>query len=155
MSSPELAGSFVAAVVKHHGRADTLAAIGIDRGQIRAADAVVFEIFIKRLDPHGPHALGNQVANRVIHHRAGDAGVQAEAVGEIGRHVEFAAADMDVAMGRLAEGDDAGIEAMDQGAKGEEIEGAVRADIQAVFHDNNCGLLIMFACVKVQGSQLK
>ena len=38
--------------------------------------------------------------------------------------VELAAADVDVALVRLAERDDAGVQAMDQGAEGQEIERA-------------------------------
>ena len=53
---------------------------------------------------------------------------------EVGGDVEFAAADVDVAVGGLAERDDARIEAMDQRAQGQEIQGAVRTNVQTVFH---------------------
>ena len=79
--------------------------------------AVVLEVLVERLHAHRAHALGDQVADRVIHHRGRDAGVQAEAVGQVGGAVELAAADVDVALGRLAERDDARVQAMDQGAR--------------------------------------
>ena len=83
---------------------------------------------------HGAHAFGDQVADGIIDHRAGDAGVEPEAIGEIGRDVELAAADVDVAMRRFAERDDAGVEAMDEGAEGTEIECALCGDVETVVH---------------------
>ena len=50
--------------------------------------------------------------------------------------VELAAADVDLALGRLAERDDARVEAMDQGAEGHEVQRAARTDIQTIFHCN-------------------
>jgi hypothetical protein len=79
-----------------------------------------------------PHPFGNQVADRIIHHRRGDAGVQAETIGQIGRDIELAAADVDVAMRRFAERDDAGIEPMDEGAERHEIERAGFGNVQAL-----------------------
>ena len=52
--------------------------------------------------------------------------LQAEAVGQVGGDVELAAADVDVAVRRLAERDDAGIEPMDQRAEGHKIQRAIR-----------------------------
>ena len=54
-------------------------------------------------------------------------------------HVELAAAHVDPALGRLAEGDDAGVEPVDERAEGQEIQRAVGTDVQAVFH---CRLLM-------------
>jgi hypothetical protein len=51
-----------------------------------------------------------------------------EAVREVGGHVELAAADMDVAVGGLAEGDDTRVETVHEGAEREEVEGAVGAE---------------------------
>ena len=96
--------------------------------------AVVFEVLVERLHAHRPHALGDEVADGVIDHRARDPRLQAEAIGEIGRAVEFAAADVDRARGGLAERDDAGIEAVDERAEGHKVQGAARGDVQAVFH---------------------
>ena len=64
--------------------------------------------------------LGDQFANGIIDHGAGDAGVQPETIGQIGRDIKFAAADVDVAMGCFAEGNDAGIKPMDERAEGQE-----------------------------------
>ena len=60
--------------------------------------------------------------------------MQAETIGEISRHIELAAADMDLAFGGLAEGNDAWIEAVDERAEREEIERASWANIQTVVH---------------------
>jgi hypothetical protein len=97
-------------------------------------DAVVLELLVERLDAHRPDAFGNQVADGIIHHRGGDAGVQAETVGQIGRDVELAAADVDVAVGCLAERDDARIQAVDERAEGQEIQRAFLRNVQTSFH---------------------
>ena len=97
-------------------------------------DAVVLEMLVEGGDAHRPDAFGNQVTDWIIHHRRRDAGSHPEAVGEIGRDVEFAAADVNIAMSRLAEGDDPWIETMDEGAEGKEVQRASRTDIQTIFH---------------------
>ena len=86
LKSPGLscAGGFVAAVVEHHRRAHALAAVAVNRGHVRAVHAVVLELLVERLHAHRPHALGDQVADGIIHHGRGDAGVEPEAIGEIG-----------------------------------------------------------------------
>ena len=99
-------------------------------------DAVVLEVLVEGFDAHGADALGDQVADGVIHHRRGDARLHAEAVGEVGGDVKFAAADVNLALGRLAERDDAGVEPMDEGAERDEVQRAVRADVQTILHGN-------------------
>ena len=76
-------GRFVAAVVEHHRRAHAVAAVAIDGRHVRAGDAVVLEVLVERLDAHGPHALGDQIADRIIDHGGGDAGLEAEAIGQV------------------------------------------------------------------------
>ena len=61
-----------------------MAAVAIDGGHVGTGDAVVLEVLVERLHAHGAHALGDQVADGIVDHGAGDAGLQAEAVGEIG-----------------------------------------------------------------------
>ena len=51
-------------------------------------------------------------------------------------HVELAAADVDLALGRLAERDDARVEAVHQRAERHEIERAVLPNIEAVIHSS-------------------
>jgi hypothetical protein len=120
----QLARGLVGAVVEDDRRAHAVPLVAVDGGHVRAAHAVVLEPLVERSHAHGAHALGDQVADGVVHHRGGDAGLQAEAVGQVGRDVELAAADVDGALGGLAEGDDAGVQAMDEGAEGEEVESA-------------------------------
>ena len=131
----EQRAGFVAAVVKHHGGAHAVALVAVHRGVVRAAHAVVLEFLVKWLHAHRPHALGNQVANGIIHQRRRDAGVQAEAVRKIGGAIELAAADVDVALGRLAKRDDARIEAVDERAEGQEIQRAIFGNVQTFAHD--------------------
>ena len=71
----ELRAGFVAAVVEHHRRAHALAAVAVDRGHVRAVDAVVLEVLVEGLHAHRAHALGDQVADGIIHHGGGDAGL--------------------------------------------------------------------------------
>ena len=56
----------------------------------------MLEMFIKWFYTHCPHPFSDQITDRVIDHRRGDAGLQAEAVCQIGRHIELSAADMDL-----------------------------------------------------------
>ena len=125
---------FVAAVIKDHGRAHALAAVAIDGGHVGAVDAVMFEVFVERLDAHGAHPLGDQVADGIIHHGADDARLHAEAVRQVGGAIELAAADVDLALGGLAEGDDSRVQTMHKGAQGNKIQPAVRTNIQTVIH---------------------
>src|SRR5438094_5227510 len=120
----ELRGGFVRTVVKHDWRAQALAAIAVNRRDVRTVDAVVLEVLVKRLHAHRPDALGDEIPDRIIHHRAGQPGLQAKAIGEIGRDVELAAADVDVAVRGFVEGDDARIETMNERAEGDKIERA-------------------------------
>ena len=84
-------------------------------------NAVVLEMLVERFDAHRADAFGDQIADRIIHHRGGDAGLQPEAIGQIGRDIEFAAADVNVALSRFAERNDSRIEPMHQRAERNEI----------------------------------
>ena len=99
-----------------------MAAIAVDRGDVRAAHAVVLEPFVKRRDAGFAHAALHQLADAVLDHGRGDAGAQAEAIGQVGGDVVFAAGDVDVERAGLAKGDHARIEPVDQRPEGEEVE---------------------------------
>ena len=94
-----------------------MAAVAVDCGNVRPAHPVVLEAFIEWLDTHRPHSLGNQFADRIVHHRRRYSGPQAEAVRQIGGDVKLTAADMNLTFGRFAEGNDSRIKAVDQGAE--------------------------------------
>src|SRR5438105_5058656 len=113
-------GRLVGAVVKDHGGADAVPAIAVNSGDIRSSDAVVWKVLVKRLHPHRPHPLAHQIADGIIDNGAGNARLQPKAIGQIGGDIEFAAADVDLAFRRLAEGDDAGVEPVNKGAQGKE-----------------------------------
>src|SRR5947207_5605259 len=122
--------SLVASVVEHHGRTHTLAAVAVDGGHVRSADAVVLETFVERPYTHRLYTLGDEVANRIANHCARDAGLETEAVGQVGGDVEFAAADVNLAFGCFAEWDHSRVQPMHQGAKRDQIEPAPFRDIQ-------------------------
>src|SRR5581483_1271748 len=122
------------AVVKNDRCAHAVAAIAIDRGHVRTADAIVIEMLVEGLDAHPPHAFSDEIANRIIDHGSRDPGAQAKAVGEISRHVKLAAANMNLALSRFAKWHDAGIESMNHGAEGQEIEIAGAGDFETVCH---------------------
>ncbi len=77
----------------------------------------MFEALVERLDSHRFHALGDQIADRIVHHRSHDAGAHAEAVRQIRGHVELTAADMNLAFGSLAKRDDPRVQPVDQSAE--------------------------------------
>ena len=124
----------VAAVVKHHRSAHPMALVAINRGMVRTTHAIVLEFLVERLHAHCPDALGDEVADGIFDQRGGDTGVQAEAIRQVGGTVELAAADMDVAVGGLAERDDARIEAVDERAERQEIQRAFFRNVQTFAH---------------------
>jgi len=79
--------------------------------------AVMFVMFVKRLYPHRPHPFSNQITNRIIDHRASEAGLEPEAIREVCGHIEFTTAYMNVTARRFAEGDHAGVQPVNQCAK--------------------------------------
>ena len=99
------------------------------------AHAVVLEHLVERRHSHRAHLRRNQLADRVFHHRAGDAGSESEAIGEVGGGVELAAADVNRAGRGFAERDDARIEPVNQRAEREEVERAVFRNAERRSHD--------------------
>ncbi len=109
-----------------------MAAVAVHGGDIGAGDAVVLEALVEGSDAHRFHALGGEIADRIVDHGGGDSRSEAEAVGQIRSYIELAAADVDVAFGRFAKRYDAGVEAMNQRAQREEIQRAIRRDGETV-----------------------
>ena len=73
-------GRFVRAIVEDHWTAHALAPIAVDSGDVRAGHPIVLEALVERLDAHRPDAFGNQIADRIVDHRRGDAGLQLKAI---------------------------------------------------------------------------
>ena len=126
----EKACGFVAAVVEHDGSANAVSLVAVDGGHVGSANAVVAEAFVEGFDAHRADAFVDEFADGVVDHGGGDAGFELEAVGEIGGAVEFTAADVDGALAGFAEGDDARVEAVDEGTEGEEVEGTGGCDVE-------------------------
>ncbi len=133
----QLRGGFVAAVVEHDGRARTLAAIAIYRRHVRTVHAVVLELLVEGLHAHCADAFGNQIADRIIDHRGGDARIQAEAIRQIRGTVELTAAHVNLAFGRFAERDDARIQPVDQRTDRNKVQCAFLTNIKTVFHSSS------------------
>src|SRR5262249_34832576 len=93
----ELRRRLVATVVKHHRSGDAMSTVTINSCHVRAADAVVLESLVERLDAHGSDAFGDQLTERIIDQCRGDAGAKSETISEVGSHVEFATADVNLA----------------------------------------------------------
>src|SRR5262249_6228418 len=113
----EQGARFVATIVKNHRRPDALAAVAVNGGHVRSVNAIMLEMFVDGFHSHGTDALGYQVADGIIDHRSRDGSLHLEAIRKVGCDVEFASANVDIAMGCFAKWDDAGIEAMDQRAE--------------------------------------
>ena len=124
VSRLELTRRLVAPVVKHDRRAHAVPAIAVNRGHVRAPGAVVLEHLVERGDAHRSDAAGNELADRIFDHRGRHTGTKPEAIRQVCRGVEFAAAHVNGARRRFSKRHDAGIEPVHQGAKGEEIESA-------------------------------
>ena len=113
----------VGAVVEDDRRADAGAAVAVHGGHVRPADAVVRERLVEGRHAVLADAPLDHLADGVVHHRGGDAGLEAEAVRQVGGDVVLAAGHVDVEAAGLAERDDAGVEPVDEGPEGEEVEG--------------------------------
>src|SRR5437588_1869048 len=134
----------VRAVVEDDGRANAEAPVAIDGGHVRPRHAVVLERLVERPHAHRAHALTDEVADGVVDHRRDYSSLHAEAVREVGRAVELAAADVNLALGRLAEGDDARINPVHERAERDEVERTAGKKVQTVFHycsPRDCGPL--------------
>ena len=112
----QLRGCFIRAVIENHRSTHAIAAIAINRGYVGPGNAIVLEVLIERMHAHGTHPFGNQITDRIIHHRTHHAGLHPETIRQIGRYIKLAAAHMNLAFGRFAERDDARVQAMDQRA---------------------------------------
>ena len=121
-------------VVEDHRRAHAVAAVAVDGGHVRAGDAVVREMLVKRADAHGANTLVDHIADGVIDHGGDDTGIQAEAVREVRGHVELAAADVNVAVIGLAERNRTGIQAVYESTERHQIEGSLRGDGKGLAH---------------------
>src|SRR5207302_5129659 len=93
----------IGAVVKDHRRTHPLAAVAIYGGEVRTADAVVLEPFVEGRHTGFTHPRLHQLADAIVDHRRGNAGLEAETIGKIGGHVVFTAGDVDLHGPRLAE----------------------------------------------------
>src|SRR6266404_9809428 len=141
ISRLELGRGFVAAVVENNGGTHPLAAVTIDGSHVRALDTVVLEMLVERPHTHGAHSFSNEVTDGIIYHGGSDSGLQSEAICQIGSNIEFPAADMDLTLMGFSEGHDARVEAVDEGAERQEVEGAGLGDVEAVVHSG-----IMLSC---------
>ena len=65
----EQAAGLVGAVVEDDRRADAVAAVAVDGGDVRPADAVVLEPLVERRDAHLADAGLHQLADGVVDHR--------------------------------------------------------------------------------------
>ena len=84
----------------------------------------MLEPLVKRHDARFAHPCLHQRADGIVDHRRGNAGLQAEAVGQARGDVVLAAGDVNIDLARLAEWDDARIEAMNERSQGKKIQSA-------------------------------
>src|SRR5439155_3345783 len=124
----------VGAVVEDDGRAYADAAIAIDGGDIRAGDPIVGIALVEGRHSHRPDPIFHQFTDGIMDHRADDAGLEAEAVRQVGGDVELSAADMDTALGRFAERDDSWVQAVDKRAQRHQVQRAGRRYSQSILH---------------------
>ena len=72
----------------------------------------------------------DQVTEWRVDHRCGQTSAQSEAIRQIGRTIEFAATDMDLTLGRLAERNGPRIQPVDQGTQRQEVQSTVGGDFK-------------------------
>ena len=78
----EQRAGLIGPVVEHHRRPNSVTAVAVDRGDVRAAHAVVLEPLVERCDARFAHPRLHQLADTVVDHGRGDARAQPEAVRE-------------------------------------------------------------------------
>ena len=127
-------GRFVRAVVEYHR-----ARARHGRGRCRpwpysASYAVVLEMLVERLDAHGPHAFGDKVADRIIYHRGRDAGLHRKQSDRLAAQLNSPPLTWIWHSCALRKGMMPRVQAMHQRAEGQEIERALRGDVESVFH---------------------
>ena len=96
------------------------------------------KVLVEGFDAHGAHIAVDHFADRVVNHRRNDAGVETKTVGEVGRTVVFATTDVDFALTGLAERQDAGIQAVNEGTQRNKVESALfgrRNEVGFIAHD--------------------
>ena len=131
----ELCGGLVGAIVEYHRGTHPLAAVAVNGCHVGTIDTVVFELLIERTNTHRPHPLGDQVTDRIIHHGGDDACIHAETVREVRGAVELSAADVDLILAGLAEGDYSRVKPVHQRAQGDKIQCAILGNIKPVLHE--------------------
>src|SRR5258706_10024039 len=82
----------IRAIIENDGCTHAVPAIAIDRGHIRPGDTIMLEPFVERPNPHRPDTLGDQIADRIIHHCRYDARAQTKTVRQGRGSIELAAA---------------------------------------------------------------
>ncbi|MFT3961480.1 hypothetical protein [Propionivibrio sp.] len=118
----EQAAGLVGAVVEDDGRTHAKAAVAIDRGHVRPAHPVVLETLVEGLHAHGADRAVDQLADGIIDHGRHDARLHAEAVRQVGRAVELAAAHVNPAFCRLAERHHPGVQTVDERPERNEVQ---------------------------------
>ena len=116
---------FVRTVVEDHRWACAITSVTVNRGYIGAVDTVVLKSFEVRLYTHFPDPGFNQFTNAIINHGAGDAGIEAKAIGQTGCDIVVPAGDVNFNRAGFAEGDHTGVKAMYKGSEGQKVQLAV------------------------------
>src|SRR6266702_363412 len=131
----QLRRGLVRAVIEHNRRANSKALIAIHRRHIRPAYAVMLELLVERLHAHRQNPLRDQIANRILHHRARDSGAQLKAVRQVRRNVELAAAYMHRKIRSLAERYNARIEPVYQRTQRKQIQRLLLRNFKTKTHN--------------------
>jgi hypothetical protein len=95
----------------------------------------MLELFVEGLHAHRTHPLVDQIPDRILHHRAGNAGAQPKAVRQIRRHIELAAAHMHCKVRGLAKWNNSRIEPMHQRTQRKQIQRLLLRYIKTKTHN--------------------
>ena len=95
----------------------------------------MFEPFIERLDTHFLDSGLHHLADAVVNHGSGDPGLQTETIRQVCGDVVLTTRDVDHHRTRFPKWDSTWIQAMDQGAHGQEIESTVVVPNLQFSHD--------------------
>jgi len=92
----------------------------------------VLERSVERFHSHGPDSFRDQIADGIFDYRSDNPRSKAEAIGEVGGHIKFPSADVNLASIRLAEGNDPRIKPVHQRAEAHNVHPCGIANIKTV-----------------------
>jgi len=126
----QLSSRFIRAIVENYRRPHSISTVAVDGSDIWARRRHCARTFGRPVSPPWPDSFGDQIADGIFDYRSNNPRSKAEAIGEVGGHIEFPSADVNLASIRLAEGNDFRIKSVNQRAEAHNVHPCGIANIK-------------------------